>query len=65
MFLYAVFDGHEGTKAATFTMQRMAAEILLGQLSGKTTDEEVKEVLRYLRMFFVLLIDMFWALKFN
>ncbi|CAL1673770.1 unnamed protein product [Lasius platythorax] len=45
-FLYAVFDGHEGTKAANFAMQRVAAEILLGQLNGKSTDEEVKEVLR-------------------
>ncbi|XP_012223011.1 TGF-beta-activated kinase 1 and MAP3K7-binding protein 1 [Linepithema humile] len=45
-FLYAVFDGHEGTKAANFAMQRMAAEILLGQLNEKSTDEEVKEVLR-------------------
>ncbi|XP_014485131.1 PREDICTED: TGF-beta-activated kinase 1 and MAP3K7-binding protein 1-like [Dinoponera quadriceps] len=45
-FLYGVFDGHEGTKAANFAMQRIAAEILLGQLIGKATDEEVKEVLR-------------------
>ncbi|XP_011505177.1 PREDICTED: TGF-beta-activated kinase 1 and MAP3K7-binding protein 1-like isoform X2 [Ceratosolen solmsi marchali] len=45
-FLYAVFNGHEGTKAVTFAMQRMTAEILLGQLNDKTTDEEVKEVLR-------------------
>ncbi|XP_043275797.1 TGF-beta-activated kinase 1 and MAP3K7-binding protein 1-like [Venturia canescens] len=45
-FLYGVFDGHEGSKAANFTMQRMAAEILLGQLTGKTSDEEVKDVLR-------------------
>ncbi|XP_011261594.1 TGF-beta-activated kinase 1 and MAP3K7-binding protein 1 [Camponotus floridanus] len=45
-FLYAVFDGHEGTKAANFAMQRVAAEILLGQLNGKSSDEEVKEVLR-------------------
>ncbi|XP_032675271.1 TGF-beta-activated kinase 1 and MAP3K7-binding protein 1-like [Odontomachus brunneus] len=45
-FLYGVFDGHEGTKAANFAMQRIAAEILLGQLNGKSTDEEVKEVLR-------------------
>ncbi|GLH04118.1 Probable protein phosphatase CG10417 [Gryllus bimaculatus] len=45
-FLYGVFDGHEGTQAATFALQRMPAEILLGQLLGKTTDEEVKEVLR-------------------
>jgi len=33
-------------KAATFALQRTAAEILLGQLSGKSSDEEVKEVLR-------------------
>ncbi|KAJ8684310.1 hypothetical protein QAD02_020102 [Eretmocerus hayati] len=45
-FLYAVFDGHEGTDAADFAVQRMAAEILLGQLTDKSTDEEVKEVLR-------------------
>ncbi|XP_021939064.1 TGF-beta-activated kinase 1 and MAP3K7-binding protein 1-like isoform X5 [Zootermopsis nevadensis] len=45
-FLYGVFDGHEGVQAATFALQRMAAEILLGQLSGKTSDEEIKEVLR-------------------
>ncbi|XP_012280880.1 TGF-beta-activated kinase 1 and MAP3K7-binding protein 1 [Orussus abietinus] len=45
-FLYGVFDGHEGTKAANFALQRMAAEILLGQLNGKTLDEEIKEVLR-------------------
>lgn len=46
-FLYGVFDGHEGVQTATFSLQRMAAEILLGQLSGKNSDEEVKEVLRY------------------
>ncbi|KAJ9592964.1 hypothetical protein L9F63_015334, partial [Diploptera punctata] len=45
-FLYGVFDGHEGVQAATFALQRMAAEILLGQLSGKTSDEDIKEVLR-------------------
>ncbi|PNF39628.1 hypothetical protein B7P43_G05679 [Cryptotermes secundus] len=45
-FLYGVFDGHEGVQAATFALQRMAAEILLGQLTGKTSDEEIKEVLR-------------------
>lgn len=41
-----MFDGHESTKVANFAMQRMAAEILLGQLNGKSTDEEVKDVLR-------------------
>ncbi|XP_063237072.1 TGF-beta-activated kinase 1 and MAP3K7-binding protein 1-like [Bacillus rossius redtenbacheri] len=45
-FLYGVFDGHEGVQAATFALQRMAAELVLGQLAGKTSDEEVKEVLR-------------------
>ncbi|XP_051162943.1 TGF-beta-activated kinase 1 and MAP3K7-binding protein 1-like [Leptopilina boulardi] len=45
-FLYGVFDGHEGTKAASFALQRMAAEILLGQLNGKNNDDEVREVLR-------------------
>lgn len=45
-FLYGIFDGHEGSRAANFALQRMAAEILLGQLNGKATDEEVKEVLR-------------------
>ncbi|KAK0082632.1 hypothetical protein PV325_010080 [Microctonus aethiopoides] len=45
-FLYGIFDGHEGSQAANFALQRMAAEILLGQLNGKTTNEEVKEVLR-------------------
>ena len=45
-FLYGVFDGHEGTKVANFAMQRIAAEILLGQLNGKSSDEEIKEVLR-------------------
>ncbi|XP_065351282.1 TGF-beta-activated kinase 1 and MAP3K7-binding protein 1-like [Cloeon dipterum] len=46
-FLYGVFDGHDGVQAATFALQRTAAEILLGQLSGKTSDEEIKEVLRH------------------
>lgn len=45
-YLYEVFDGHEGCKAVDFCFQRMAAEILLGQLIEKNTDEEVKEVLR-------------------
>ena len=35
-FLYGVFDGHEGVQASTFALQRMAAKIVLGQLTGKT-----------------------------
>jgi TAK1-binding protein 1 len=37
---------YSNLQAATFALQRTAAEILLGQLDGKTADEEVKEVLR-------------------
>lgn len=43
--MYGVFDGHDGSKAAHFAAQRMPAELLLGQLADKTTDEEIKEVL--------------------
>ncbi|XP_014256339.1 TGF-beta-activated kinase 1 and MAP3K7-binding protein 1-like [Cimex lectularius] len=43
VFLYGVFDGHEGIQAAEFTMQGLAAELLLGQLAGKTKDQEIKE----------------------
>ncbi|CAL1263439.1 unnamed protein product [Larinioides sclopetarius] len=42
---YGVFDGHVGAKASDFSSQRMPAEILLGQLKGKETDQEVREVL--------------------
>lgn len=44
--LYGIFDGHMGPRAAEFVLQRMPAEILLGQLTGKKADEEIKEVLR-------------------
>ncbi|GIZ04124.1 TGF-beta-activated kinase 1 and MAP3K7-binding protein 1 [Caerostris extrusa] len=40
-----IFDGHFGAKASDFSLQRMPAEILLGQLKGKESDEEVREVL--------------------
>lgn len=46
-YLYGIFDGEEGPQAATFSLQRMAVEILLDSpLSEKSTDEEVKEILR-------------------
>jgi len=44
-YLYGVFDGHEGSLASDFASQRMPAEILLGQLQGKTDDDDVKAVL--------------------
>lgn len=45
-YLYGVFDGYEGAKAVEFCSQRMPAEIVLGQLKDKKSDEEIKEVLR-------------------
>ena len=45
-YLYGVFDGHEGTRAVEFCIQRMPVEIVLGQLTGKKTDEEIRDVLR-------------------
>lgn len=45
VYLYGVFDGHDSANASQFAAQRLPAELLLGQLSGKTTDAEVKEVL--------------------
>ena len=44
-YLYGVFDGHDGSKVSKFAAQRMPAELLLGQLSGKTTDDDIKNVL--------------------
>lgn len=44
-YFYGVFDGHYGSKTATFALQGMAAEILL-ELNDKNTDEEIKDVLR-------------------
>ncbi|XP_055902338.1 TGF-beta-activated kinase 1 and MAP3K7-binding protein 1-like [Eupeodes corollae] len=44
--LYAIFSGHKGQKVAKMAMQRIAAEIILGQLIDKRTDEEVHDVLR-------------------
>ncbi len=43
--LYGVFDGHCGSTAATFVVEKMPAEILLGQLMEHSTEEEIREVL--------------------
>lgn len=43
--LYGVFDGHDGTRASEFAAQRIPAELLLGQLDGKTKDTEVRDTL--------------------
>ncbi|KAK9502038.1 hypothetical protein O3M35_012645 [Rhynocoris fuscipes] len=44
-YLYGVFDGHYGIDAAKFAVQGLAAELLLGQLNGKTKDQDIKEAL--------------------
>lgn len=49
--LYAVLDGDGGTRAADFALQRFPAELLLGQLDGRTDDREVKDVLLQAFMF--------------
>lgn len=46
VYLYGVFDGHDGSRASDFAAQRMPAELLLGQLVGCHTDSDVKDVLR-------------------
>ena len=47
--LYGVFDGIGGSKVSAFASQNMPAEILLGQLANKNTDEDLKELLRQVR----------------
>ena len=44
-FLYGVFDGHDGSKVSKFAAQRMPAELLLGQLPRRNTDNDTKAVL--------------------
>ncbi len=46
VYLYGVFDGHDGSRVSDFSAQRMPAELLLGQLVGCQTDSDVKDVLR-------------------
>ena len=35
-FLYGIFDGHDGPMVADFASQKIPAELLLGQIEGKT-----------------------------
>ncbi|XP_058811850.1 TGF-beta-activated kinase 1 and MAP3K7-binding protein 1-like isoform X2 [Topomyia yanbarensis] len=44
--LYAIYSGHDGERVADFALQKMAADLLLGQLNGRSTDEAVKDVIR-------------------
>lgn len=45
-FWYAVFDGHEGKRAAEFCIQRMIFEIYFPLLDENKSDEDVKDLLR-------------------
>lgn len=45
--IYAIFSGQGGSQVAECSLQRIAAEVLLGQLNEiGATEEDVKEVLR-------------------
>lgn len=44
-YLYGLFDGHDGTRASNFAAQRIPAELLLGQLSRKNTDTDLRDTL--------------------
>lgn len=44
--IYAVFAGQEGAGVAEAAMERVAAEILLGQLTDESSEEDVRDVLR-------------------
>lgn len=45
LFLYGVFDGHDGSRAAHFASERLPAELLLGQLTPGADDEIIKSIL--------------------
>ncbi|XP_068673568.1 TGF-beta-activated kinase 1 and MAP3K7-binding protein 1-like isoform X2 [Montipora foliosa] len=45
-YLYGVFDGHDGTRASDFTVQRLPAELLLGQLTASMNDDQIKIAIR-------------------
>lgn len=38
-YLYGVFDGYNGKNAAEFAAQKLPAELLLGQLTGRARNQ--------------------------
>lgn len=62
-FLYGVFDGHCGVRAAEFVSQRLPAEILLGQLDSVRNDDDVKQVLLQVGLLMVHSLLVFVDLK--
>ncbi|CAK8678257.1 TGF-beta-activated kinase 1 and MAP3K7-binding protein 1-like [Clavelina lepadiformis] len=45
-YLYGVFDGHDGSRAAHFASERLPAELLLGQLTYHVNETSVKNILQ-------------------
>jgi len=44
--LYGLFNGHNGGETARFARDRIAAEILLGQLPSTEMDQAAKEIIQ-------------------
>jgi len=44
--LYGLFNGHNGAETARFARDRIAAEILLGQLPTTEMDQTAKEIIQ-------------------
>jgi len=45
-YLYGVFDGYDGSRAARFSAERLPAELLLGQLTPHMNDKSIKNILK-------------------
>lgn len=46
VWLYGIFDGHNGGEMARFTRDRIAADILLSQFPTTEMDEIAKEIIQ-------------------
>lgn len=46
VWLYGLFNGHNGAETARFARDRIAAEILLGQLPITEMDQTAKEIIQ-------------------
>lgn len=46
VWLYGLFNGHNGAETARFARDRIAAEILLGQLPTTEMDQTAKEIIQ-------------------
>jgi len=46
VWLYGIFNGHNGTETAQFVRDGIAADILLGHLRTTEMDQVVKEIIQ-------------------